>query len=189
MPAPFGGRRLSAMKELMDAGQIKRAIARLYRGIRESLPKKGTIGLIGIRTRGETLARRLQDRMTGEFPGLTVNLGVLDITFYRDDLSRRKGVPLVKATEIDFDIDDIWVLLVDDVIQTGRSVRAALDAIHSYGRPEVLRLGVLIDRGGRQLPIAADFIGKKMTIPPGQRIQVKLEENDGKEGAYCTRKK
>jgi pyrimidine operon attenuation protein/uracil phosphoribosyltransferase len=110
--------------------------------------------------------------------------GVLDITFYRDDLSRLRGAPMVRATEIDFDLDDAWVLLVDDVLQTGRSVRAALDALHDFGRPKAIRLAVLIDRGGRDLPIAADFIGQKLTAPADSRIQVKLKENDGEEGVY-----
>ena len=119
---------------------------------------------------------------------MRVDFGILDITFYRDDLSRRRGVPLVRATEIDFDLDDTWALLVDDVLQTGRSIRAALDALHDFGRPKCVRLGVLIDRGGRELPICADYVGKKVTAPDGQRIQVKLRENDGQEGAYVFKK-
>jgi len=190
LPATTSPHRLSGiMKEVLDAAQIKRAIETLYRAIRDALPEKGTVALIGIRTRGETLARRLSKKLVRDFPEREINLGVLDITFHRDDLSRRKGVPLVKATEIDFDIDDSWVLLVDDVIETGRSIRAAMDVIHSYGRPKVLRLGVLIDRGGRELPIAADFTGKYMEISPKQRIQVWLEENDDCEGAYTIKKK
>ena len=91
---------------------------------------------------------------------------------------------MVRATEIDFDLDDAWVLLVDDVLQTGRSIRAALDAIHDFGRPKVVRLGVLIDRGGREVPISADFVGKSIKAKPGQRVQVRLEENDGEEGVF-----
>jgi len=96
----------------------------------------------------------------------------------------RSGAPLVRATEIDFDLDDKWVLLIDDVLHTGRSIRAALDALSDFGRPKVIRLGVLIDRGGHELPIAADFIGKKRSVPKGQIIQIRLKENDDKEGAY-----
>jgi len=120
---------------------------------------------------------------------LSVDHGVLDITFYRDDLSRLRGAPLVRATEIDFDLDDAWVLLIDDVLQTGRSIRAALDALHDFGRPKAIRLAVLIDRGGRELPIAADFVGHRLLAEPDQRVQVKLKENDGEEGVYIVRKK
>jgi len=94
---------------------------------------------------------------------------------------------MVRATEIDFDLDDCWVLLVDDVLQTGRSVRAALDALHDFGRPGVVRLAVLIDRGGRELPIAADFVGKAVDAPEAARVQVRLEENDGEEGVFIVR--
>ncbi|MCD6304167.1 MAG: bifunctional pyr operon transcriptional regulator/uracil phosphoribosyltransferase PyrR, partial [Planctomycetes bacterium] len=110
--------------------------------------------------------------------------GVLDITFYRDDLSRRRGAPLVRATEIDFDLDDTFVVLIDDVLQTGRSVRAALDALHDFGRPRVVRLAVLIDRGQRELPIAADIVGRAVSAPPDKRVQVRLKENDAEEGVF-----
>ena len=139
--------------------------------------------MVGIRTRGETIAARLAERLRRE-KDLKVSRGVLDITFYRDDLSRRRGAPLVRATEIDFDLDDTWVLLVDDVLQTGRSVRAALDALHDFGRPRVIRLAVLIDRGGRELPIAADFVGQRVKAPDGCRVQVRLKEDDGEEGVF-----
>jgi pyrimidine operon attenuation protein/uracil phosphoribosyltransferase len=144
--------------------------------------------MIGIRTRGETLAKRIVERLGAEHPDRAVHLGVLDITFYRDDLSKRRGVPLVRATEIEFDLDKTWCVLIDDVLQTGRSIRAALDALHDYGRPEVVRLGVLIDRGGREVPIAADYVGTARKVPQGERIQVKLKENDGQEGAYICKK-
>ena len=93
-------------------------------------------------------------------------------------------MPLVRATEIDFDLDDTFVVLVDDVLQTGRSIRAALDALHDFGRPGVIRLAVLLDRGGREVPIAADWAGKTLSVAPGQRIDIQLRENDGQEGAY-----
>jgi pyrimidine operon attenuation protein/uracil phosphoribosyltransferase len=176
------------MKRILTAEQIERAIGRLYKAVVDNSPRDQQIAIIGIRTRGETLARRFVERLAREKPELDVKLGVLDITFYRDDLSRRRGAPLVRATEIDFDIDDTWILLLDDVLQTGRSIRAALDALHDFGRPKIIRLGVLIDRGGREVPIAADFVGKAITVSAGQRIQVKLKENDGQEGAYVIKK-
>ena len=117
------------MRRLLNAQQVERALDRLYKAVSEALPNAERIAVVGIRTRGETLARRILERMHSDNPKRHVDFGVLDITFYRDDLSRRRGAPLVRATEIDFDIDDTWLLLVDDVLQTGRSIRAALDAL------------------------------------------------------------
>ncbi len=172
------------MKRVLTAQQVERALDRLYRAIAEALPDRGILAVIGIRTRGETLATRIVERLRDERPDRQIEHGVLDITFYRDDLSRRRGAPLVRATEIDFDLDDTHVVLVDDVLQTGRSVRAALDALHDFGRPKVVRLGVLIDRGGRELPVAADFIGRKVSAPNTKRVQVRLKEDDGEEGVF-----
>ncbi|MHC4294110.1 MAG: bifunctional pyr operon transcriptional regulator/uracil phosphoribosyltransferase PyrR [Planctomycetota bacterium] len=170
----------------MDAEQVESALDNLYRAVLAALPSDIPIAVIGIRTRGETIAGRIIERLRTE-QSRQVNRGVLDITFYRDDLSRRRGAPLVKATEIDFDLDDAWVLLIDDVMQTGRSVRAALDALHDFGRPKVIRLGVLIDRGGRELPIAADFVGHHLAVDHDRRLRVRLKENDGEEGVYIVK--
>ena len=177
------------MKKLLSAEQVERAVNHLYKVIVTQLPADMPIAIIGIRTRGQTLASRLVERLSKSKAVTSIQHGVLDITFYRDDLSRRRGVPMVKATEIDFDMDDTWTLLVDDVIETGRSIRAALDAIHDFGRPKIVRLAVLIDRGGRELPIAADFVGKHVDVPADCRVQVRLRENDGQEeGAYIIKK-
>ncbi len=172
------------MNRILNAKEVAEALDRLHESACECIPPDGTVAIVGIRTRGETLARRLMERFTADGDGDRFQYGVLDVTFYRDDLSRRRGFPLVRATEIDFDIDDTWMMLVDDVLQTGRSVRAALDAIHDFGRPRIIRLGVLIDRGGRELPIAADFVGHPVQAEPGQRVQVRLQENDDTEGVY-----
>jgi pyrimidine operon attenuation protein/uracil phosphoribosyltransferase len=173
------------MQQLLDEKKVGEALDRLYTAVLEQLPAdRGRVGVIGIRTRGETIARRFVEHLGRVKPELDIDLGVLDITFYRDDISRRRGFPLVRATEIDFDITDRWLLLIDDVLQTGRSIRAALDALHDFGRPKVIRLGVLIDRGGRELPIAADFIGHRALVEQGRRIQVKLRENDEREGVF-----
>lgn len=172
------------MKTLLTAEQIAAALDRIHAAVLKQLPPDRPVAVVGIRTRGETIARRIVDRLRAELPDRTIDFGILDITFYRDDLSRRRGAPLVRATEIDFDLDDAWVLLVDDVLQTGRSIRAALDALHDFGRARIIRLAVLVDRGGRELPIAADFVGKKVAARPRQHIAVKLRENDGEEGAY-----
>lgn len=177
------------MKENLNAKQVQQALDRVYAGVKSLLPKEPRIAIIGLRTRGETLARRILERLREETPSLQIDFGVVDITFYRDDLSRKRGAPLVRATEIDFDLDDTWVLLVDDVLQSGRSIRAAMDALHDFGRPRAIRLAVLIDRGGRELPIAADVAGQRIEAPAGERIQVKLKEIDGEDGVVFTQKK
>jgi len=171
------------MKRLLTAQQLTRALNRLYRLVDSNLPKDKPLAVIGIRTRGETLAQRITDRLR-QSRTHPIDYGVLDITFYRDDLSLRKGMPLVRATEIDFDLDGKVVLLVDDVLATGRSVRAAMDALVDFGRPQAIRLAVLIDRGGRELPIAADFVGAAVDAPPGERVQVHLKEHDGQDGVF-----
>jgi pyrimidine operon attenuation protein/uracil phosphoribosyltransferase len=177
------------MKKLLTARQVEAALSRLYKSVLSQLPPApAPVAVIGIRTRGETLAERIVGQLRRDRPDGAIEHGVLDITFYRDDLSRRRGAPLVRATEIDFDIDDTWVLLVDDVLQTGRSVRAALDALHDFGRPSCIRLAVLLDRGGREVPIAADFVGQTVSVPAGTRVQLRLKEHDGEEGAVLVEK-
>ena len=171
------------MKRLLSAQQVANALDRLYQQIKSDLPTDEPIAVIGIRTRGEILAQRIVKRLQEE-AAVHVEHGVLDITFYRDDLSLRKGMPLVRATEIDFDLDGKVVLLVDDVLQTGRSVRAALNALADFGRPKAIRLAVLIDRGGQELPIAPDFLGKAARAPANTRIQLHLAEHDGDDGAF-----
>jgi len=172
------------MKKLLSGRGVQLALDRLFKAVLSHLPPENRIAVIGMRTRGQTLAERLICRLRAQRPELRIDHGVLDITFYRDDLAMRRGAPVVRATEIDFDVDGAWVLLVDDVLQTGRSVRAALDAIADFGRPRIVRLAVLIDRGGRELPIAADFIGRSLRVTSGARVQVKLKENDGEEGVF-----
>ncbi len=173
------------MKPLLNAQQVTDALEGLYQAITDQFPADQPLAVIGIRTRGEVLAQRLADRLGADYD---IQFGVLDIGFYRDDLSRRRGAPLVRATEIDFDLDDAEILLVDDVLQTGRSIRAALQALLDFGRPKTIRLAVLVDRGGRELPIAADFIGATVEAEPGQRVQVKVTEIDGEEGVYIVEK-
>ena len=175
------------MEELLNQEQVKRALDDLYQAVANHLPTGAPLAIIGIRTRGEILAQRLADRLAGRFG--KIERGVLDITFYRDDLARRKGAPLVRATEIDFDLDDKLVLLVDDVLQTGRSVRAAMDAIMDFGRPRAIRLAVLIDRGARELPIAADFVGCRLEVSDDLHVQVNLAEQDGKDAVYLIKGK
>ena len=173
------------MERLLSAQQVAEAIDRLVEAVRTHVPPTEPLAVIGIRTRGEILAQRLVERLRKD--GRNVDHGVLDITFYRDDLSLRKGVPLVRATEIDFDLDDKLVLLVDDVLQTGRSIRAAMDALVDFGRPRAIRLAVLIDRGGRELPIAPDYLGAALPAARGARVQVRLAEQDGEDGVFLTK--
>lgn len=176
------------MKKELDEKQLAQAIDQLYKEVVKQLPDKLQVAVVGIRTRGQILAERIVKRLKEDFPKRKFQYGVLDITFYRDDLARRRGVPLVKATEIDFDIDDTWVLLVDDVLESGRSIRAALGALQDFGRPRVIRLGVLVDRGGRELPISADFVGKKLKVPDNLRVQVRLKDTDSTEGVFLINK-
>jgi len=171
------------MKQLLNAQQVTRALDRLYKLLVSRLPADEPLAVIGIRTRGDVLGRRIVETLREDL-GKRIDYGVLDITFYRDDLSLRKGMPLVRATEIDFDLDGKVVLLVDDVLATGRSVRAAMDALVDFGRPKAIRLAVLIDRGGRELPIAADFVGHALEKPVAARVQVHLAEHDGEDGVY-----
>lgn len=180
--------RRQIMNRLLTAQQVNNALSRLYDAIAKAIDSQQRVAVVGIRTRGETLAARIVEKLREDHPKRQFDHGVLDITFYRDDLAMRRGAPLVRATEIDFDLDDAFVVLIDDVLHTGRSIRAALDALHDFGRPTVVRLGVLIDRGERELPIAADFVGRKIKAPDNKRVQVKLKENDGEEGVFIIRR-
>jgi pyrimidine operon attenuation protein/uracil phosphoribosyltransferase len=177
------------MERLLTAQQVDRALSKLYRLIAQHVPADAPLAVIGMRSRGDVLAERLLARLKADRPDQKIHRGVLDITFYRDDLSMRKGMPLVRATQIDFDLDDKLVLLVDDVLATGRSIRAALDALTDFGRPRAIRLAVLLDRGGRELPIAADFVGAAVEAPPRASVQVCLKEVDGEDAVYLVESK
>jgi pyrimidine operon attenuation protein / uracil phosphoribosyltransferase len=162
---------------VLDADQISRAVARMAHQILEA--NRGATGLVlvGIPTRGVTLAHRLAAAM-GDLEGATIPTGALDITMYRDDL-RRHPTRLVGRTHLPVSVDDAVVVLVDDVLFSGRTVRAALDALGDLGRPRAVRLAVLVDRGHRELPIRADHVGKNLPTAASERVSVKLEETDG----------
>jgi pyrimidine operon attenuation protein/uracil phosphoribosyltransferase len=169
------------MRNEYDRADMARAIDKLTADISSSFPKDHPLTIVGIRTRGETLAQRLTSSLHAK-GHTTIARGVLDITLYRDDLSEVGPKPMVRPTRIDADINAKPLLLVDDVLFTGRSVRAALDALSDFGRPSAIRLAVLVDRGGRELPIQADFVGLQLTdIPPDHRVNVRLTEADGKD--------
>jgi pyrimidine operon attenuation protein/uracil phosphoribosyltransferase len=170
------------MKVLLNAKQIDSILNKLTSRIVSDIPEGVEIAVIGIRSRGEIVAQRLAARLSEKI-GSDVPCGTLDITLYRDDLNSPKSgsQPLVRTTEITFDINDKLILLVDDVLYTGRSARAALDALIDLGRPKAIRLAVLVDRAGREFPIQADYAGYKAVANPGQLVQVLLKESDSKE--------
>ena len=170
------------MPQVMDADRMSRALTRIAHEILERNRGVDEIALVGIRTRGVPLARRLA-RALKDITGDEVPTGALDITLYRDDLMRHAvgPQPLVRRTEIPFSIDDKRILLVDDVLYTGRTIRAALDALIDFGRPKAIQLVVLVDRGHRELPIKADYVGKNLPTSLKQSVQVHLQEIDGKD--------
>jgi len=170
------------MKVILNSEQIEQILEDLTSRIISETPPRLDIAIIGIRSRGEILAQRLSDRLSSEL-GKDVPCGTLDITLYRDDLNSPRGSsqPQVRTTEIGFDIDDKIIILFDDVLYTGRSARAAMDALIDLGRPKAIKLAVLVDRVGRELPIQADYAGYKTDVAPGKLVRVFLSESDGKE--------
>ena len=170
----------------MDADRIARTLTRIAHEILERNAAPGDVHdlvLVGIRTRGVPIAKRLAQLLRDIHGGDEVPTGALDITLYRDDLMRHAvgPQPVVRKTEIPFSIDDKRILLVDDVLYTGRTIRAALDALIDFGRPKAIQLVVLVDRGHRELPIKADYVGKNLPTSPSQSVQVHLVEVDGRD--------
>ncbi|MBI3492559.1 MAG: bifunctional pyr operon transcriptional regulator/uracil phosphoribosyltransferase PyrR [Acidobacteria bacterium] len=166
----------------MDADRVGRALTRIAHEILERNRGVEELALIGIRTRGVPLAKRLAEAIR-EISQHDIPTGALDITLYRDDLMRAAvaAQPVVRKTEIPFSIDDRRILLVDDVLYTGRTIRAALDALIEFGRPKTIHLVVLVDRGHRELPIKADYVGKNVPTSQSQSVQVRLTEIDGRD--------
>lgn len=176
-PAPGLGT-LRAMTLLLDRAEVQETLEKLARAIAAAAPPRTPVAIVGIRRRGETLARRLLPLLAKA--GLAdPQYGVLDITLYRDDLTTIGPNAVVRGTEVDFDITDTWLVLVDDVLYTGRSIRAALDALTDLGRPRAIRLAVLVDRGRRELPIQPDFVGLRTDTEAHHNVKVKLVETDG----------
>ncbi len=165
---------------LMDSEAIRRALTRISHEIVEKNKGVENIVLVGIRTRGVPIAERLADNIT-KIEGLRPPVGVLDITLYRDDLSTLAYQPIVRPTELPVDITGKTVVLVDDVLYTGRTIRAALDAIIDNGRPKTIQLAVLVDRGHRELPIRADFVGKNVPTSSREVVSVQLQNTDNEE--------
>ena len=171
---------LQEKKVIMDEIAIKRALTRVAHEIIERNKGVENLALIGIRRRGGPLAERLAEQIE-EIEGVKVPVGILDITLYRDDLSALSEQPQVHRTEVFFNINDMNIVLVDDVMYTGRTVRAAMDALIDLGRPRSIQLAVLVDRGHRELPIKADFIGKNVPTSKSEVISVLVKEIDGRE--------
>lgn len=164
--------------KIADAQQMSRSIARLAHEIIERNKGAGNLCLIGIRTRGDFLAKRIAEQIA-QIERVTVPLGTLDITLYRDDVRQKLKLPELKRTEVHFDITDKDVILVDDVLFTGRTIRSALDALIDIGRPTTIQLAILVDRGHRELPISADYVGKNQPTAIKESVVVHLAEVDG----------
>ena len=164
-------------KVIMDSETIARAVSRIAHEILERNKGAKELRIVGIRTRGIHIARRIADKIE-ELEGIRPPLGTLDITLYRDDFRRRNDIPKVQKTEIPFSVEDKNVILVDDVLYTGRTTRAAIDAIMDYGRPASIQLVALVDRGHRELPIQADYMGIKVMTLRNENVEVHLKETD-----------
>jgi pyrimidine operon attenuation protein/uracil phosphoribosyltransferase len=165
---------------IMDATAIERALARMSHEIVEGNPQPETLAFVGLRTHGAPLALRLAAKV-GEILKRDVPTGELDITMHRDDINLRETLPTVGPSDIPFDVTDKTVVLVDDVLFTGRSIRAAMDELSDFGRPKCIRLAVLVDRGHRELPIRPDYVGKNLPTSMTERIKVSLTEIAGKD--------
>ena len=165
---------------IMGENEIKRALIRIAHEIVEKNKGVANLALIGIRSRGVFLAKRLAQEIY-KIEKKEIPVGVLDITLYRDDLSTVIQKPLIINTEISFEITSTKIVLVDDVLYTGRTIRAAMDAVIDLGRPEIIQLAVLIDRGHREFPIRADYIGKNLPTSKKEKVKVRLKEKDGKD--------
>jgi pyrimidine operon attenuation protein/uracil phosphoribosyltransferase len=184
-PSEAGKERVTG-RRIMTADEIRRATIRLSHEIVEKQAGTDGLLLIGIQRRGVPLARRIAAAIL-ENEGAEVPVGALDITFYRDDLSLVAQQPVVKGTELPSGIDGRTVVLVDDVLYTGRTIRAAMDALVDFGRPQAIRLAVLVDRGHRELPIRADHVGKNVPTSREELVRVHLEETDGEDGVEIER--
>jgi len=184
--APRGREGAMSGRQIMTADEIRRATIRISHEIVEKQAGTDRLALVGIQRRGVPLARRIADAIA-EHEGTRVPVGALDITFYRDDLSLVAQQPVVKGTDLPFDLNGSTVVLVDDVLYTGRTIRAAMDALVDFGRPQAIRLAVLVDRGHRELPIRADHVGKNVPTSREEVVKVLLEEIDGEDGVNIER--
>lgn len=169
--------------KVIDKEGLDRTVTRLAHEILERNKGSKNLVVVGMRTRGEFLAKRIHEKLQ-EIDKGEIEIGILDITLYRDDFRQRLKQPEVSVTDITFDLNEKDVILIDDVLYTGRTVRAALDALMDLGRPSSIQFCVLVDRGHRELPIKADFIGKNIPTSINEEVKVKLEEHDGEDAVY-----
>jgi pyrimidine operon attenuation protein/uracil phosphoribosyltransferase len=167
---------------VLDADDIRRALRRIAHEIIERNPDFATVVLAGIPSRGVEIARRLAGFME-EFAKTPIETGVIDVSMHRDDVGQRADLPIVQTSRLPVPLEGRTVIIVDDVFYTGRTTRAAMDAIGSFGRPAQIQLAALIDRGHRELPIRADFVGKNLPTAPGERVRLRLENVDGEPDA------
>ena len=181
---------------VLTAGQMSRTVTRIAHEILEKNPGEGGLAVVGIHTRGAFLGARIR-RLLAEVSGGDYAAGNLDISFYRDDVAARGAVgvipstphPVVRDTDLPFTVDGARIILVDDVLYTGRTIRAAVDALFDYGRPAAVQLAVLVDRGHRELPIRPDYVGKNLPTAPRERIKVRVAECDGVDEVVLVRAK
>jgi len=172
--------KLKEKSKILDKETIEKSLKRMAHEIVENAPDMSGTALIGIKNRGAYIAERLADNIK-DITGSRPEVGALDITLYRDDLTQVSDTPIVHATDITFDIDQKRIVLVDDVLFTGRTIRCAFDALIDFGRPGKIQLAVLVDRGHRELPIRADYVGKNIPTAVDEVVEVRLSESDGKD--------
>ena len=175
----------SSEKVVLGEEDVQRALARIAHEIAERNPDASALAVVGIHRRGAFLARRLHGLLEGLL-GIEIPLGDLDIGFYRDDVSSRPNAPVLHASHVDFDVTGRTVVVVDDVLYTGRTVRAAIEALFDYGRPDRVQLAVLADRGHRELPIRPDYVGKNLPTASSEHVHVRVRELDGVDGVAIT---
>jgi pyrimidine operon attenuation protein/uracil phosphoribosyltransferase len=174
-------------REVLNSEDVDRTLRRIAHEVVEKNPDLSAVAVVGIHTRGVVLARRVRALLL-EMTGSEVPLGEIDISFYRDDIQTRSGdrQPVVHATRLDFPLESRTIILVDDVLFTGRTVRAGIEALFDYGRPARIQLAVLCDRGHRELPIRPDYVGKNLPTSRHERVAVSLAETDGSEGVFIS---
>ncbi|MCK9330134.1 MAG: bifunctional pyr operon transcriptional regulator/uracil phosphoribosyltransferase PyrR [Candidatus Cloacimonetes bacterium] len=179
---------MEVKSQIMDQASIERALKRMAHEIIEQNKGLEDLYLVGIRTRGVPVAERIAEYLQ-EIEGCKIPVGILDITLYRDDLTTISHQPVIKGSKIDFEIDNKKIILFDDVLYTGRTVRAAIDALLDFGRPKQIQLCVLIDRGHRELPIKADYVGKNVPTSSDEIIKVTFKETDNEDNVFIMVKK
>lgn len=179
---------MAHLNPILNADEVNRAITRIAHEILEKTKDPRELALVGIRTGGAFLAKRLQEKIK-EIGNVELDLGILDINLYRDDLSEIGAQPEIRETEINFDVTGKKIVLVDDVLFTGRTIRCALDGIIDYGRPKAIQLAVLVDRGHREFPIRPDYVGKNIPTSKNERVIVKLKEQHGEDSVVVMEEK